>query len=149
MIMGCSKSVEESSLINDEFFFTNSKHWKVKDLYYTSSEENMEKLRSSLDNIYPSNTIDRINGETYLDDDTLQLIKNYNFYETPEDNMFTGMKIKFSEELLEIIIDGYDTDNGLKLPYRIRKGKIEVDFGIISPSDDRFNKIKMNISKNG
>ena len=50
----------------DNLFFTKSKHWKVKDFYYTSTKENLKKLTNSNDGIF-------------LEDDTLHIIKNYKF----------------------------------------------------------------------
>ena len=119
--------------INDKTFFTKSNHWKVKDFYWTSSQENIEKLLSSKDG-------------TFLENDTLHLIKDYNFDEVPDESkIFKGMKIYFSDSLVNLKIDGYDNDD-IKFPYnyRVLTREFEIDFSIL---DEKLNNLTLRMSK--
>jgi len=115
----------------DNLFFTKSKHWKVKDFYYTSTKENLKKLTNSNDGIF-------------LEDDTLHIIKNYKFDEVPENSkIFKSMKIYFSDSLLNLKIEGYDNDD-INFPYVVKNGEVKIDFSII---DENLNNLIMKISK--
>ena len=86
----------------------------MKDFYFTSSDENFKKSLSS-------------SNKTFLDDDTLHLIKDYKFYEVPnESKIFKNMKVYFLDSSLKLKIEGYDNDD-IKFPYSFENGNFKID----------------------
>ena len=122
---------QNKTFINNNFFFTKSKYWKVKELFYTSTEENLKRLKYSNDGIF-------------LENDTLHFIKDYKFDEVPDGSkIFQSMNVFFSDSSFNLKIEGYENDN-MNFPYNVKGNKLKIDFSMI---DKNLNDIIMKISR--